>query len=515
MEPKLNKSILFFIIVIAGLCSLMYELLISTTSSYLLGDSVKQFSLIIGVYMAAMGIGSYFSKFLKKDLLTTFVYCEILLGILGGLSVPFLYFIFNYTNFLEFQALILMITFLIGMLTGLEVPLLIRFLKAYFPLKSNVAYVLGLDYIGALVATLIFPFLMLPLLGTFKTSIIFGLVNIIMGLIVYLFFTNKVTLSRNKKVEIFIGMSILGMVMSLIFSKHLLSQWEDKIFTHKVIYSKQTPYQNIVLTKNREELRLYINNIIQFSSLDEYRYHEALAHVPLCLAPYKANVLILGGGEALLAREVVKHQAVEKVTIVDLDKEMFKIAKENYALASLNEQVLQHKKVNAIVDDAMMFLQTSTEIFDIIIVDLPDPSNESLSRLYSNSFYYLLKNKLSKYGVFVTQASSVFHTNQAYWCIYETVKDVGFKNVIPYHVYVPSFGDWGYIMATDIPLDLDNYEQCVPSKYINKDIFEKMLLFENDIKNPQNLKVNKIDSPELLHYFLEDWTKWSKEFSKK
>jgi len=207
----LERMTFFLAVFIAGLCSLIYELLISTTASYFLGDSIKQFSLTIGIYMAAMGLGSYLTRYLPDDLLGWFVKVEVLLGIIGGLSVPILYYGFDQLSVDSYQFLTLGITFLIGVLTGFEIPLLVRILKTYYPLKSNLAYVLSLDYVGALFATLLFPFLLLPFVGTFKTSIIFGAVNIILGLSIYRFFTNRLEIKKKRWMEpTMIGCLIIG-----------------------------------------------------------------------------------------------------------------------------------------------------------------------------------------------------------------------------------------------------------------------------------------------------------------
>lgn len=515
MSQSLSKPLLFIIIIIAGLCSLMYELLISTTSSYLLGDSVKQFSLTIGIYMAAMGVGSYLSQFVRDKLLSWFVYTEIFLGIIGGVSVPVMYYFFNYLSLQEFQVMMLSITFIIGLLTGLEVPLLIRSLKNYFPLKSNVAYVLSLDYIGALIATIVFPFLLLPFLGTFKTSLLFGIINIIMGGIVYLFFIKKLTLPRDKSAEGLLLLSLIFLAFIFFKSTSLLSQWEDKIFSHKVIYSKESQYQNLVVTKNKSDIRLYINNIIQFSSIDEYRYHESLAHIPLCFVRNKSSVLILGGGEGLLAREVLKHNDVSNITIVDLDKEVFSLAKDNKEIAALNNNALTNPKVNLVTEDAMQYLIKNQSLYNVIIADLPDPSNESISRLYSTSFYKLILQNLTRDGIFVTQASSVFHTRNAFWCIHETMKYSGFEYILPYHTYVPSFGDWGFILASNFDLSNVKWNTCIKTKYITNEQWDVMKHFDIDITAPKNIEINRMDDARLLRYFLDDWNKWSKEIGTK
>lgn len=510
-KPQPERLVFFLTVFLAGLCSIVYELLISTTSSYFMGDSIKQFSLVIGIYMAAMGLGSYLTKFLDDNLLEWFVKIEILLGLVGGISVPLLYYTFSRVNGTEYQFIMLGLTAIIGTLTGFEIPVLVRILKTYYPLKSNLAYVLSLDYVGALIATLLFPFLLLPFVGTFKTSLIFGFINVALGLFIYNFFTRQLQVKAKKSLLI-VSTIVLSCFIGLgISSSHLLKDWEEDLFSTKVIFAKQTPYQKLVLTQNKEDIRLYINRIIQFSSIDEYRYHESLALVPMNVARYKKNVLILGGGEGLLAREILKEQDVEQVTIVDLDPEMFLLAKENPHVKKLNEGIMTHPKVRTIAMDAMTFLFEDNQFYDIILADLPDPSNDALARLYSTSFYRLVQSRLSAEGLFATQASSTFHTNNTFWCIYETMKASGFSHVYPYHAYVPSFGDWGFVMASKRDLEPQKYTSDYPVKYLDTTLVRNMFFFEKDIKNPNNLEINYLDNPVLLKYFLEDWEKWRKE----
>ncbi len=508
MQAQPERIIFMLTIFIAGLCSIIYELLISTTSSYFMGDSIKQFSLVIGIYMAAMGLGSYLSKFITKDLLEYFIKIEVLLGLIGGSSIPLLYFAFGKLSGTPYQFVILSLTFLIGVLTGFEIPLLVRILKTHFPLKSNLAYVLGLDYIGALMATLLFPFLLLPFVGTFKTSIIFGAANIFLGVFIYHYFTKKLTLKRKTNLEWIAVGCILYFILMWTFSNKMLSNWEDQFYKHTIIHSEQSPYQKLVLTKNKSDISLYLNRIIQFSSRDEYRYHESLAQLPMHFAPYKKNILILGGGEGLLAREVLKHPQVEKLTIVDLDPAVFKLAKENPYVKAINENALFDKKVNLVSEDALVFLKNTEEKFDIILSDLPDPSNESIARLYSTHFFKMAQSRLTAYGIFATQATSVFHSKNAFWCIHNSIQASHFKHVYPYHAYVPSFGDWGFVMAANYPLEIEHFEQKVPCRYLDSTTANTLFYFEQDLVDPSGLKINHLDRLALLDYYLKDWERW-------
>ena len=510
-ETQLERTVFFLTVFIAGLCSLIYELLISTTSSYFMGDSVTQFSLVIGVYMAAMGLGSYLSQFISDHLVDWFIRIEILLGLVGGISVPVLYFTFEQLSALEYQFIMLGLTLLIGMFTGFEIPILVRILKEHYPLKANLAYVLSLDYIGALLATLLFPFLLLPFIGTFRTSLIFGFINVALGFFIYRFFSSQLSIRRKQRLELAAVACAIGFAILGLYSGKLLSHWEDNFYRGRLVYTKQTPYQKLAITKNKKDVRLYINRIIQFSSVDEYRYHETLGQIPMNVAPYRKQVLILGGGEGLLAREILKYPDVEQITIVDLDPEVFKIAQENPHIRALNQNALQHPKVRLVAEDAMNFLRNASQRYDVILSDLPDPSNESIARLYSTGFFRLAFNALTPNGVFATQASSPFHTRRAFWCIYETLEFSEFPWVYPFHTYVPSFGEWGFVMATKQAVNPKIFEPEVDSKYLEQALVERMFYFERDITNPGDLEINKLDKPLLLNYFLEDWKTWSKE----
>jgi len=288
----------------------------------------------------------------------------------------------------------------------------------------------------------------------------------------------------------------------------LLKNWSNNIYEDPVIFSKQTKYQKIIITKYKNDLRLFLNGNLQFSSKDEYRYHEALVHIPLSLFPQKQTVLVLGGGDGLAIREILKYPEVQKIILVDLDPEIVKLAREHYHLKTLNQNSLKHKKVQVINQDAFVFLKESDELYDVIIADLPDPNNVSLARLYSREFYNIVLRRLSKSGVFVTQSTSPFFAKKAFWCIYNTMKEAGFKTTVPYHAYIPSFGDWGFIMGSNIsirrapPLKIPG-----PTKFIDERNFETLFTFDKDILD-QAVQYSTLDAPAVLHYYLDAWRTW-------
>ncbi|MCB0636318.1 MAG: polyamine aminopropyltransferase [Lewinella sp.] len=507
-----EKAAIIIGIFVAGLCSLIYELLISTTSSYFLGDSIRQFSLTIGIYMAAMGLGAFISQVLPEHSLAgLFILVEVSLGLIGGASVPVLYYAFEALSRLEYQLLMIGLTTVIGVLTGLEIPLLARIMKKYYPLRVNLANVMSLDYFGSLAATLLFPFLFLPFWGLFRTSLFFGLINVLLGAFILLLFSEHLSsrLRRGLWLSSIAVMSGFGLLF--LWATPLLQRWDDQSFSHPVVFTQQTPYQHLALTRNRDEVRLYINRIIQFSSADEYRYHETLGLLPLQAAPYRERILILGGGEGLLARELLKDSAVQSITIVDLDPAVFQLATDNPYVSALNRGALTHPKVRTVAEDASIFLQTDTAYYDLIIADLPDPSNEAVARLYSTYFFGLARQRLTRFGLFATQATSPFHTRNGFWCIVETVRAAGFAHVLPYHTYVPSFGDWGFVIAAQQLVEVLPYRPRYPTRYLTPKVVEAMFDFPPDSDQPGPLRINRLDQPVLLDYYLADWAKWSAE----
>lgn len=508
-----EKTVLIISILIAGLCSIVYELLISTTSSYFLGDSITQFSITIGVYMAAMGVGSFLTRMFQKELLLSFIGVEILLGLIGGSSVPILYYCFPHADYWTFQIIMIGLIVVIGVLTGLEVPLLARIMKKYYPLKINLSNVLSVDYFGALIATLLFPFVLLPWIGVFKSSLIFGWLNIGLGVINLWYFSDFLNLKKKRIYGFAAFLASLYFALMLLFSQVLLDNWSDSLYRDDIIFNKQTPYQYIVLTKGGDDVRLYLNRVIQFSSVDEYRYHEAITHIPMSLARYKKNVLVLGGGEGLVIRELLKHPEIETITVVDLDPEMFKLAIENPYVAELNQHSLTHSKVKREATDAFQYLQFTEQLYDLIIADLPDPTNDAIARLYSKEFFKLAHRRLTPSGVFVTQASSPYHTNQAFWSIEASMQAGGFVHTLPYHAYVPSFGDWGFVMGSDLPLDTSRIDIQVPTQFLENKMMDKLFYFEKDVL-VDTILPSSLDHPQVLEYYLEDWRRWSRELVK-
>ncbi|KMT23261.1 polyamine aminopropyltransferase [Clostridium cylindrosporum] len=498
------KLLMLTTLIISG-CSIIYEVLISAVSSFLVGDSIKQFSITIGLYMSAMGLGSYLSKHIKRRLFDWFVSVEIGVGILGGISTLVL---FLSNIYIESYELIMYIEIiLIGTLVGLEIPLLTRIIEDNTKnLRITLSTIFSFDYIGGLIGSIAFPLFLLPKFGYFTTAFLVGALNIIVSLIIIYRYSEYIDNIRSfKLVSIII---LILMLCGTIFSDNIAKSIEGRLYRDKVILSEQTKYQNIVLTKHKDDLRLFINGNIQFSASDEYRYHETLVHIPMNVAKNAKKVLILGGGDGLALREILKYPKVEKVTLVDLDKEMVKLGKTNRHIVKLNENSLSSSKLRIVNDDAFKFIENSKEVYDVIIVDLPDPNNESLNKLYTNVFYRLCGNSLASTGAMAIQSTSPYYAKEAYWCINKTLEEEGF-NVIPYHVEVPTFGDWGFQLVTKYPINIKNIKVGIETRFLNDESIDRLFKFSKDeIVIKGSLSTNTLVKPHLLKYYLDAVNVW-------
>ena len=472
-----------------------YELIISAVSSYLLGNSTLQYSVTIGLYMASLGLGSYVSKYFSKNLFNVFVTIELGIGVIGGISSLLLFlaniYISNYALVMYLEIII------IGGFAGAEIPVMTRIIEQdENNLKVTLSSIFSFDYIGGLVGAVAFPLILLPKLGYFATSFLCGFMNIIAALLIMWKFGNRID-----KIHIYRTLAaILSalMLIGMIMADNISNMVEGGLYMDRVILIEQTQYQKIVMTKHRDDVRLFIDGNCQFSTADEYRYHEALVHVPMNEVEKRENILILGGGDGLAVREVLKYPEVKKIDLVDLDSEMIRICSTNKNVTEINENSLLSDKLTILNMDAYEYLEDCQEKYDVIIVDLPDPNTEVLNKLYSNIFYRMCGGCLTDEGVLVVQSTSPYYATKAFWCINKTIEIEGF-NVKPYHIEVPAFGDWGFNMASKGELTED-ITFDVETKCITQDNVVALFKFGKD-EIDMDVEINHLTKPVLMDYY--------------
>jgi spermidine synthase len=496
---------------VVSACGLVYELAAGALASYLLGDSVLQFSTVIGAYLFAMGVGSYLSRFLERQLSAHFLRIELLVALAGG-AMPVALFVAHAALPHAFRFVLYGLVVLVGILVGLEIPLVMRMLKRNVALKDLVSQVLTFDYLGALAVSIAFPLDLVPNLGLARTGLLFGLMNAGVALWALWLFRHELRAFKSHALACVATLALL--TAGMVWAEHISSWAEDRLYQDHAVIALTTPYQRIVVTnapgEGRLGYRLFLNGNLQFAQRDEYRYHEALVHPVMAAfaeqgAPKK--VAVLGGGDGMAVREILKYPGVQSVTLVELDPAMTKLFTEEPVLAQLNAHALSSPKLKIVNTDAFGWLEQSNEVFDVLVVDFPDPTNFSIGKLFSNSFYALLDQHLSASGYAVIQTTSPLVARKSFWTVVHTIASVGLT-ATPYHAHVPSFGEWGFVIASRRPYRLPT---ALPEglRFLNRKSLPLLFDFPQDMDDVPT-EINRLSNQVLVTTYEEEWGRVAK-----
>lgn len=464
-----------------GLAGIVAEYVLSTLASYLLGNAVLQWTLTVSLMLFAMGVGSRLSKYIRRHLLDSFVIVEFGLSILCAISATLTYFLAAYIQ--NIAAVIYSMSVAIGILIGLEVPLATRLNDLFEELRVNISSVMEKDYYGALLGGLLFAFVALPRLGLTYTPIVLGTINFLVA--AALFFRYRSLLTFKKALTAGVVIVPVFLTVLAFMAEPIVLYGEQRKYRDRVVYQEQSPYQRIVITQWKDHYWLYLDGNEQFSSYDEERYHEPLVHPAMMLSASREQVLILGGGDGLAAREVLKYPEVKQITLVDIDPAMTELARTNAIFLQLNRGALKDPRVRVINRDAYVFLRDDDRIYDVIIIDLPDPKTVTLARLYTRQFYELAARHLARGGTMVTQATSPFFSKRAFLSILKTMRGAGLP-AVAYHNHIPTLGEWGWVLGFKAPgvesealkarLANLSFEQ-VDTRFLNREAMVSMLNF--------------------------------------
>ncbi|MGE3805525.1 MAG: polyamine aminopropyltransferase, partial [Gemmataceae bacterium] len=345
---------------------------------------------------------------------------------------------------------------------------------------------------------------LVPRLGLVRTSLVFGMLNAVVGLwgtwLLEPMLKGRVGALRVRGVLVLVMLAV-----ALIKADALTALAEDELYNDPIVYAKSTPYQRIVVTRSKDGFQLFLNGNrhLQFNSLDEYRYHEALVH-PALSATTPKRVLVLGGGDGLALREILKYPSVQSVTLVDIDPEMTALAHKFPPLAELNQHAYDDPRVTVVNDDAMVWLEHSPAAgkFDAVIIDFPDPGTFALGKLYTTRFYRILRNHLNPGAAVGIQCTSPFFARHSFWCIIRTMEAAGF-HVHPYQVAVPSFGVWGFGLARLEPFEPPT--KVMPGlRFLNDGVLASMFVMPDDL-GPVEVEINRLDNQILVRYHDSEW----------
>ena len=537
--PRPVEIALLASVFVVAACGLLYELAAGALASYVLGDSVLQFSTIIGTYLFAMGVGSWLSRYFERQLPAHFLRIELLVALIGGL-LPATLFLANAYAPGAFRFLLYGMVLVVGTLVGLEIPLVMRILKRNVALKDLVSQVLTFDYLGALAVSLAFPLLLVPQLGLIRTGLLFGLMNALVALWAVWLFRWEL---RRLGAHVAACVMVLGLLLAaLVGAEKITTFAEDKFYQDSIVFTAASPYQRIVVTNGKLGHRLFLNGNLQFAERDEYRYHEALVHPAMAAHGAPKKVAVLGGGDGMAVREILKYPSVESVTLVELDPAMTQLFSQHETLTRLNGGALNNPKVRVVNTDAFQWLQDgqssaagppqgasapragiagapppgpgsepraagsvgAPDTFDVIVVDFPDPTNFSIGKLYTNSFYALLEQRLAASGYAVVQTTSPLVARQSFWTVVQTIESVGLSTA-PYHAHVPSFGEWGYVIASRRPWRLPD---ALPPglRFMSPPSLPLLFDFPLDMARVP-ADVNRLSNQALVHSYEREWGK--------
>ncbi|MFH8241291.1 polyamine aminopropyltransferase [Streptomyces sp. NPDC018321] len=508
-SPRGARFLLLLAVFLCAACGLVYELALTALGSYLVGNSVLQTSVVISVMVFAMGVGSLAAKPLRRRAVVAFAVLEGALALIGGLSVLGLYAAFAWLQL--YMPAMIVVSLVIGILIGAEIPLLMTLLQRIRrqDASSAVADMFAVDYIGALVGGLCFPLLLLPAFGQLKGALVVGSVNAVAGVIVVVFIFRR-EIRRMVKAGLLAGVAAVLAVLctTYVFADDLEITARQHMYADPIVHAETTQYQDIVITRSTAftgdpDIRLFLNGDLQFSSVDEYRYHESLVHP--ALSGRRSNVLIMGGGDGLALREVLRYEDVRHVTLVELDPAMTRLARDYGPLRALNRDALDDPRTEVVNADAFNWLRGARQQYDAVVIDFPDPDSASLAKLYSVEFYHLLGRVLTPQAKVMVQSGSPFFAPKTYWSIAKTIEEAGYSTT-EFQVDVPSFGNWGFVLAargSEAP-ELRLAADAPELRYLDDAVLEAATVFPVD-RRRTDVRPSTLMDPAVLEYVLDEW----------
>lgn len=508
-STTVKRRTLFLALFATGLSGIVAEYCFATLSTYFVGDSVKQWSIVISLMLFSMGVGSRITKSFDKDILKLFLITEFVLSVIVSFSAVSTYYMASFSE--NVGLYIYSMAIATGTLIGMELPLAMRLNDEFQTLKLNVANIMEKDYYGSLIGGLFFVFVGLPYLGLTYTPFILGFINLLVAVLLLFFFRNQLK-SIQKKLFYATAIAITFLlIVGSVFSEKIILFGEQTKYKDKIVIQEQSIYQKIIVTKWKNDYWLYLNDNLQFSTYDEPLYHEVIVHPMMQILQKPRNILILGGGDGCAVRELLKYPTTEKITVVDIDAKLTSLFRENAEMVAINQNSLNNPKVEIVNVDGFNYINEAPKMFDFIIIDLPDPRTVEMARLYSKEFYEMCLLKLTPNGGLITQAGSPYYTPYAFWCINKTMQSAGYST-LPLHNQVLTMGEWGWIAGTKQKLNKQEIKNrlhhfnnnSIETKWLNKESLELVTSFGKNFyaKNfIDSLEVNQISNPVLYHYY--------------
>ncbi|WP_448211288.1 polyamine aminopropyltransferase [Colwellia sp. MEBiC06753] len=548
----IDDTILILTMAVLAGCGLIYEYLLSHYAGRVLGVMESTIYTMIGLMIVAMGLGAFAARKIRCAY-NGFVWLEATIALLGCSAILIIGGAIAITqllpqliadtfhlppdalpkggifNTLSWLALKLPYVFgaLLGFFIGMEIPLIARIREDLHQkhLKNNLGTIYGADYIGAGIGAAIWVLLLLAI-DISKAGAITAALNLFAGSVFIARYWSQLNW-RKTLISLHVLLAIV-MVITFQFGNGWLNKMSNLLYLDEVIYTDNTRYQQLTFTQrnmgmnNEPVINFYLNGRLQFSSLDEQIYHGYLVYPVLASAARTDNILIIGGGDGLALRDVLNWGA-KHVTLIDLDEQLLTLFSQPQqhlppALASkierLNQSSLTNPKAKVIGADAFIAIDqliAEQASFDAILVDLPDPSHPDLNKLYSVNFYARLNQLLAADGIIGIQSTSPYHAKDSFIAIGNTVEAANFNHVQQYHDNVPSFGEWGWTIASKT--GLSPYQRLakltalpVAHSWLTLDLMLAAFNFPNEFfANKQSIGINYLGSHTIYQLHQKAW----------
>lgn len=502
---KLSSGVLKFSLLATGIAGVVAEYILATLASYFLPDATVQWTMIISIMLFSMGIGSRLSKYFVNDLLDKFVMIEFILSILVSFSASIVFVVAGRTIY--FGIIIYALSILIGLLIGMEIPLVTRINDRYEELRLNIANVMSWDYIGSLFGGMFFVFVGMPYLGMSYTPFVLGALNFLVASTIILRLSTSLKFKKTLQIAFIFVLAVIS--LGAYFAKEIIMFGEQKNYSDKIVHVSQSRYQKIVITQRESYYWLFINGNQQLSSFDEWLYHEPLVHPAMQLTAQRKHILVMGGGDGCAVKEVLKYPEVESITVIDLDSTMINLAKRHPALLAMNEGSFENEKVQIHFQDAFLFNEHTDKKYDLIIIDLPDPRAIDINKLYTKQFYQKLNSLLTPSGILITQAGSPYFATKAFYCIEKTFQSAGF-NTLPLHNQVLTMGEWGWMVGSKQLSKEQMIERLahadvskVPLRWMTNASLQLVSSFGKPLSDTSGIEVNTLSKPVLPSYYIK------------
>jgi spermidine synthase len=557
----LDDTLLILTMAVLAGCGLIYEYLLSHYAGRVLGVMESTIYTMIGLMIVSMGLGAFAARKVRCAF-NGFVFLELIIALLGSSAILFIGGLIAVTqilpqiisdmfalppDMLPQGGLFNVLSFLainspyffgvtLGFFIGMEIPLIARIREQIHGehLANNLGTIYGADYIGAGIGAAIWVLFLLSI-DISKAAALTASLNLVAGTFFIMRYWHKLKW-KNTFVTLHVFLALV-IVLMFNYGNQWLNQMNSLLYLDKVVHVQKTRYQQLTFTQrdmgfnttnsefgNAQQsiINFYINGRLQFSSIDEHIYHEYLVAPVLAGSARNDNILIIGGGDGLALRDVLKYSPTN-VTLIDLDSELIDIFQSpdkhlNTSLAKkisyLNKQSLQDERVTILRSDAFLTINEllkSGQVFDAIIIDLPDPSHPDLNKLYTVNFYARLKQLLAGDGLIAIQSTSPYHAKDSFISIGKTLSAANYAHVQQYHDNVPSFGEWGWTIAAKIgasPLARLNKLETLPVRHswINLALLKSAFIFPNDFyKNKHDIDINILGSHTLYQLHQKAW----------